>query len=196
MQLLKVLADESRIRILGILTDHEASVDDLSAYLGLKAPTVSHHLSRLRELGLVRMRAAGTVHFYRFEPDALRNLNRLLQPERLAAMANVEGDAWEQKVLRDFLIGEQLKEIPASRKKRFVVLKWLVDKFEPGVVYPEREVNTIIGRHHPDFATLRRELIANQLMARDNGTYWRVADHDAAPALDNAHAAPSIDPVP
>lgn len=174
IQLLKALADESRIRILGILTDHEASVDELSAYLGLKAPTVSHHLSRLRELGLVSMRAEGTIHFYQFQPESLRQLNRLLQPERLAAMATAEGDVWEQKVLNDFLIGEQLKEIPASRKKRLVILKWLVDKFEWDVRYTESEVNEVIKRHHPDFATIRREFIGNKLMERDNGVYWRI----------------------
>lgn len=174
IQLLKALADESRIRILGILSDREASVDDLSAYLGIKPPTVSHHLSRLREFGLVSMRAEGNVHFYRFESESLRRLNRLLQPEKLAAMATTEGDAWEQKVLNDFLIGEQLKEVPASRKKRLVVLKWLVDKFEWDMRYPESEVNGILKRYHPDFATIRREFIGNRLMERDNGVYWRV----------------------
>ena len=174
VQLLKALADESRIRILGILTDHEARVDDLSAYLGLKPPTVSHHLNRLRELGLVSMRADGNVHYYKFEPESLRRLNRLLQPEKLSSMATAEGDAWEQKVLNDFLIGEQLKEIPASRKKRLVILKWLVDQFEWDVRYLEPEVNEILKRHHPDFATIRREFIGNRLMERDNGVYWRI----------------------
>jgi hypothetical protein len=174
IQFLKVLADESRLRILGILADHEASVDELSAYLDLKPPTVSHHLSRLRELGLVTMRAEGNVHFYRFQSDSLRQFSRLLQPERLASMARAEGNAWEQKVLRDFLIGDQLKEIPASRKKRLVILKWLADKFEWDVRYPESQVNEMLKRHHPDFATLRRELIGNKFMERDNGVYWRI----------------------
>ncbi|OFW77401.1 MAG: ArsR family transcriptional regulator [Alicyclobacillus sp. RIFOXYA1_FULL_53_8] len=176
IQLLKVLADESRIRILGILADHEASVDEITAYLGLKAPTVSHHLSRLRELGLVQMRPEGNTHFYRFQPESLRQLNRLLQPDRLVTMANIEGDGWERKILRDFLIGEKLKEIPASRKKRVVILKWLAEKFAMDIRYPESEVNEIISRHHPDFATLRRELIGNQLMERENGVYWRIND--------------------
>ena len=174
IELLKVLADESRIRILGLLIQHEASVDELSAYLGLKAPTVSHHLSRLRDLGVVRMRAEGNVHFYQFQPEALRQLNRLLQPNRLAAMAEAQGHGWEEKVLRDFLIDERLKEIPASRKKRLVILKWLVDKFEWNVRYPEAQVNEIIKRHHPDFATIRREFIGNKLMERENGIYWRI----------------------
>jgi hypothetical protein len=35
-------------------------------------------------------------------------------------------------------------------------------------------VNAIIKRYHPDTATLRRELIGNKLMQRENGVYWRV----------------------
>jgi hypothetical protein len=35
-------------------------------------------------------------------------------------------------------------------------------------------VNEIIGRHHPDFATLRRELIGANLLAREAGVYWRL----------------------
>jgi hypothetical protein len=176
VQFLKVLADESRLRILGILANREASVEELAAYLGLKTPTVSHHLNRLRDLQLVDMRPEGNVHFYRFRPETLYELNRMLKPEKLAQMAEVEGDEWERKVLRDFLNGEELKEIPASRKKRLVILKWLAEKFEPGIRYPEAKVNEIIGRHHPDYATLRREMISNRLMQRDNGIYWRIIE--------------------
>ena len=77
---------------------------------------------------------------------------------------------------RDFLNGDELKEIPASRKKRLVILRWLVNKFDFGVQYPEAQVNEIIKRHHPDFATLRREFIGNGLMERENAVYWRVED--------------------
>ncbi|WP_067619076.1 DUF2087 domain-containing protein [Alicyclobacillus acidiphilus] len=180
VQFLKVLADESRLKILGILANQEASVEELAAYLQLKPPTVSHHLNRLRELGLVTMRQDGNVHTYRFQADALSQVNRLLKPEKLAQLADVEGDAWQRKVLRDFLNGVELKEIPASRKKRLVVLQWLADQFEWDRTYPESEVNEIIGRHHPDFATLRRELIGNRFMARENGVYWRISEKSSS----------------
>lgn len=176
VQFLKVLADESRLRILGLLASQEASVEELAAYLKLKPPTVSHHLNRLRELQLVQMRAEGNVHFYRFQPESLYRLHRMLTPEKLSRLTDdVQGDEWERKVLRDFLNGEELKEIPASRKKRLVILKWLADKFESGEKYPESAVNEIIGHHHPDFATLRRELIGNRLMERENAVYWRIS---------------------
>ncbi|MCG8353618.1 MAG: DUF2087 domain-containing protein, partial [Chloroflexales bacterium] len=81
---------------------------------------------------------------------------------------------WESKVLKTFFDGDLLTQIPSTRKKRSVILKWLANRFELGVQYPEKEVNAIIKRHHPDTATLRRELIANKLMQREGGVYWRL----------------------
>ncbi|HAT45350.1 MAG TPA: ArsR family transcriptional regulator, partial [Ktedonobacter sp.] len=74
---------------------------------------------------------------------------------------------------KDFFEGTRLKEIPASRKKRSVILKWLANQFEPGVLYKESEVNEIIERHHSDTAWLRRELIGEKLLTRENGVYCR-----------------------
>ncbi len=179
LQFFKALADETRLKMLGLLAQREYSVEELAALLQVKAPTISHHLARLKELNLVEMRSDGNMHYYQLNGEALRQANKLLlTPEKLVSFADsIEGDAWERKVLRDFLDGSRLKEIPASAKKRAVILKWLASQFEYGVMYKEAEVNEIIKRHHPDFAFWRRALIATKaaLMQRDNGLYWRVS---------------------
>ncbi len=179
---LKALADESRLKILGLLASEERSVDELADLLGLKSPTVSHHLGKLREVGLVSARAEGTSHLYRMEITRLNAMSEeLFAP---GAMASVVEDGavelWERKVLTHFFEGERIKEIPASHKKRSVVLRWLAARFEPGRRYPERQLNEIIQRHHPDYATLRREMIGAGLMAREAGVYWRVEPSTAA----------------
>jgi hypothetical protein len=182
LRYLKALADQSRLRMLGLLGTRERSVEELAALLDLKAPTVSHHLALLKALDLVMMRSEGTTHLYRLNAASLEQVNRLLAaPERLAQVASTvdaptseaEGDAWERKVLRDFFDGMRLKEIPSSLKKRIVILKWLARQFEERRLYPEREVNELLARHHSDTATLRRELIGNRFLARENGLYWR-----------------------
>ncbi|MBF6589216.1 MAG: metalloregulator ArsR/SmtB family transcription factor [Ktedonobacterales bacterium] len=191
VRFLKALADETRLRMLGMLAARERSVEELAAMLDLKAPTISHHLARLRELGLVEMRVEGNTHVYQLNGETLRALNRdLFAPERIAALASggaeavahAEG-AWERKVLRDFLEGERLKEIPASRKKRAVILTWLAGRFEPGRAYTEAEVNALLRRSHEDAATLRRELIGERLLRREAGVYWR------APAAESEDGA-------
>lgn len=176
LDLFKALADASRLRILGILANGERSVDELAAQLELRAPTVSHHLARLRSLGLVTQRVDGNVHFYRLNEDMLRQLSReVLSEQRIASFADeVQAEAWDKKVLRDFFDGERLKEIPASRKKRAVILKQLATLFKPGKRYKETQVNEVLLRHHPDPATLRRELVGAGLLQRDQKSiYWR-----------------------
>jgi hypothetical protein len=175
----KVLSDESRLKIVGVLASQERSVDELAELLDLRAPTVSHHLSRLKDAGLVSMRSEGTSHLYSLNSKELRALSKqVLAMETIVTIADeVASDSYDRKILTDFFDGERLKEIPASRKKREVVLRWLAHKFQPGNRYKEKDVNVIIGRHHPDFATLRRELIGAKLLAREAGVYWRPTDN-------------------
>ena len=172
---LKTLADQTRLRILGLLAAEKRSVEELAALLNLKPSTVSWHLARLKEIGLVEMRAQGNTHIYRMNGKGLGRINKLLAaPERAIMIGDVEADAWERKVLRDFLEDGRLREIPAYRKKRRIILRWLATRFEVGRAYPESEVNEIIQRYHPDTATLRRELVGEKLMAREHGSYWRI----------------------
>ena len=65
LRFFNALANESRLKVLGILANRECSVEELATLLDLKAPTVSHHLSKLKELGLIRMRLDGNDHLHR-----------------------------------------------------------------------------------------------------------------------------------
>jgi hypothetical protein len=67
----------------------------------------------------------------------------------------------------------RLHTIPSKRSKRLVVLDHLAQSFEPGKVYPEREVDAILQRFHPDHAALRRYLVEEQFLTREDGYYWR-----------------------
>src|SRR4051812_33406532 len=114
LNFLKVLANESRLKLLGLVAERERSVGDLAALLELTEPTVSHHLAKLTELDLVRMRAQGTTHYYTLNGATLQQLNKeLFNPAQVASLAeNIEGgDAWERKVLSTFFEGQQLTKI-------------------------------------------------------------------------------------
>jgi hypothetical protein len=181
----KALAHESRLKIVGLLASRELSGQELAALLALKEPTVSHHLAMLRELGLVRQRLDGNTHWWSLDLEVLVALNRRLATrDDVAALAGgIEPDAWDRRVLENFLAPDgRLKEIPASRKKRWIVLRFLTLKFEADRRYPEAELNDILKRHHWDCATLRREMIGYRMMARDHGIYWRLPEAGWQPA--------------
>ncbi len=175
----KVLANENRLKLVGILSQTECSVEDLAARLDLKEPTISHHLMKLKELNLVEMRSQGNTHLYRLNGDTLSSLNKsLFTSEQMANWTkDIPAEAWSAKVLRNYTNGDRLTKIPASRKKRLVILKWLVNKFDLGRTYTEKEVNEILKHYHPDSATLRREFIGYKLMKRELGIYERLTEN-------------------
>lgn len=174
LQFFKALGDESRLKIVGILAQDERSVDELAAILNLKEPTVSHHLAKLKEIGLVSVTPDGNRRRYRLETESLRMLSKeILMEETVASVAaSTAEDAWDAKVLATFIEGDTLTSIPRSYKKRLVIVSWLASKFEAGVRYSEKQVNEIIKRHHPDSAALRREMIDRRVMEREAGVYW------------------------
>lgn len=170
----KALGDESRLKIVGILAQDDRSVDELAVMLNLKEPTVSHHLAKLREIGLVSVTPDGNRRRYRLETDVLHMLSKDLLMEETVASVNTttSEDAWDQKVLDTFLDGERIAQVPRSFKKRMVLVRWLAGKFKPGVRYTERDLNEIIKRHHEDYALFRREMVDAHLMEREAGLYW------------------------
>ena len=86
----------------------------------------------------------------------------------------VGDDRYDARVRETFVdVAGRLTAIPVQRKKRLAVLRWMVEDFQPGRLYPEAEVNAIIARRHPDFAALRRYLVDEELMQRRQGIYWR-----------------------
>lgn len=174
----KALADESRLKLIGLLAQREHSVEELAALLHLKEPTVSHHLAKLKQLDLVEMRRDKNTHCYKLNQDALQSMSKaIFTPEQISGlMADVDTDAWEAKILRNYFQDGRLRELPASRKKRWVVLKWLVGHFDLDRHYAEKDLNTDLKRFHEDVATLRRELVGYNMMQREKGSYWRMPE--------------------
>ena len=178
LQFYRALADETRLRLAGLLVAGERGVGELAAEVGQPEAVVVNHLAKLEELGLVRARREGRARLYAFDGAALRAMNRVVFARARPAvpLEDLPEDEYDRVVLKNFREGERLKEIPVNRRKRQAVLRWLAGRFEPGREYREAEVNEIIERHHPDYAALRRFLVDEGLMERERGIYWRVAE--------------------
>lgn len=78
------------------------------------------------------------------------------------------------RVLRAFLDeAGRIIRMPAKHSKRLVVLDHVSRVFEPGVKYPEIEVNAMLRAFSDDVAMLRRYLVDEGFMTRERGVYWR-----------------------
>jgi hypothetical protein len=173
----KVLGNDTRLRIVGILAEKDCTVGEIANRLDLREPTVSEHLAKLKELDLVTVRPEGNFRLYSFNPKPLYIMNRdLFSREKLASLVENAPADNDAKVLRTFVKEDQIVQIPTGHKRLLVLLRWLVEKFELDRRYPEKEVNEIILRHHEDYATLRRELVDWHFMTREKGTYWRTVE--------------------
>lgn len=173
-RLLKVIADETRLRILGAIAARPLTGKDLATLLDLTPATISHHMRKLTDAGIVMAESDAQRQWYRLNADLLLASRKVAIAHAPAARTEPGDDveeAFRQKVLRNFFDGERLKEIPAQRKRRVIVLQHLLERFKPGREYTEREVNDLLRPAHPDVATLRRELVDYGYLERQSGIY-------------------------
>jgi len=169
------LSSKTRLQIIGVLAStSEVTAGHLAKRLGLSDPAAEHHLTRLAQAGLATPRRRGDALWYRIDQQALNRVAYVLGSTKAltALVPTAAPDDKRARVLRAFLDGERLVRIPSTQKKRLVVLEWLVQHFEAGRRYSELELNEILKRHHPDCATLRREMVEHGLMERDRSVYW------------------------
>ena len=80
----------------------------------------------------------------------------------------------ERQVLATFLGADgRLTAMPRRRAKRLIVLDHIAQSFEPGRTYAESDVDVILARFHPDHAALRRHLVDDEFLTREDNVYWR-----------------------
>jgi hypothetical protein len=170
-EILRALADVERLAIAGRLARGDAPAGVLRGELGLPAERVRRHLNRLLSVGLVRL--GDDRRTYGLDASILRAAAQEVGPPREAGLALGAANEDEEAVLRAYFRGGALREIPAKEAKRRIVLERIATEFDPGVRYPEADVNEIVHRFHPDHAALRRYLVDEGFLTRDAGTYWR-----------------------
>jgi len=174
LDFVKAVSDTDRLRIIGVLARHEATIREVAEQLGMPFREAFSHLGHLEFAGVVHK----TGDVFRLDDDALESLQRQQFAGHRQAYIPAPGlDAKTRKVLAAYLNADgSLKQVPLQPAKQQVILNYLAAAFEPGVNYTEKEVNTLLRRFHVDTAALRRALVDARLLAResDGSRYWRV----------------------
>ena len=82
LDVLEVIAEPTRRRILDAVRDGERSVNELVEQVGMHQPGVSRHLKVLRDAGLVEVRRDAQRRMYRLRAEPLMELDAWLEPYR------------------------------------------------------------------------------------------------------------------
>ena len=171
----RALGEPSRLKILAAIIEKPMYLELLAERVNLAASTTSFHLKKLEEAGIIKSEREQFYTVYHLIPESLQAqvFDLIKQPENAMQAQNLQDQAYRQKVLSTFFVEGKLVKIPVQLKKRMIVLEELANKFVPGQPYPEKQVNLILADYNDDFCTLRREMIGEGLLTRQDGIYLR-----------------------
>lgn len=173
IEIMKSLADTSRLHVLNSLMDKPQYVEELAHRLNLAVSTVSFHLKKLEKAGLVNKVKEQYYIIYHVnysifdlslrELTSFENIDKYIQDERI--------NKYRDKVLKTFIRKGKLIKLPVQHKKKLIILDEFTKKFKTGIKYDEKKVNEIINQVYDDHCTIRRLLIEEGMMIRENQIY-------------------------
>ena len=173
IQIMKALADSSRLLLINSLFEKPQYVEELSERLDLSPSTVSFHLKKLREANLVKKIKKQYYSEFQINSEifdstlldltTFENVEKFVQEERV--------NLYRDKVLKTFIKNGRIEKMPAQLKKRLIILSWIAEKFESDRTYPEKELSAIIQKYFDDYCLIRRDLVDFQFMSRKNQVY-------------------------
>lgn len=171
LEILKVLADESRLKIIGILLKKDSYSEYLAYKLNLSTPTVTYHMNKLKKAGIVKATKIQHYIIYSLNYDIMN-----MSIEALIKSATTVDDSrtYEEKVIESFFEYGKLKQIPAQQKKREIVMAYIASKFELNKIYSELEVVATLLKIHDDYITIKRDLIGMGFLEDLNMKYRRI----------------------
>lgn len=189
LEFFKVFSNLERLQVAGLLASEKLTAGKTAEHLGWSLPNTLKHLDFLEHAGYLKTEAAdvqpvgarsgkeASERVYRLDADALHQMSRrvLAGSRPRVSKEDFEGEDYDRKVLSDYIApGGALRSIPMQRKKLLAILRHVVQVFEAGQKYPEKQVNEMLRRFHPDTAMLRRSLVDEHMLERKDGVYWKV----------------------
>ena len=162
VQLFKALGDKSRLRIVNTLRiEGPMYVELLSQRLELAQSTVSFHLKKLEECGIVK---SNKEQYY-----VVFSLNtELLESKVIDLISSTNSDLDEQKereikyrneVLKTYFKNERLTSIPVQKEKKKIILEYIVRGLNAEESYTIGALNYILYKYTMDIEKLRDRLL-------------------------------------
>lgn len=176
IKIFKCLSDRSRLQIVAGLMKGDAYAELIAERLNLTASTVSFHMKKLEEAGLVSSRKEQYYTVYSLNRDII---NKRLSDFVIAGASEedlqaVREEEYRRKVISSFFEYGRLKQIPAQRKKKLICYEEIIKNFEFGRIYSEKELSEIIAAINEDYCSIRRDMLSEGLLRREGTEYERI----------------------
>ncbi|HEX4226921.1 MAG TPA: DUF2087 domain-containing protein [Pseudonocardiaceae bacterium] len=170
--LVRVLAEPVRLKVFAALVLGADSTTRAAQFAGVTAREAAAAVYRLTEAGLAEPVGERLVA----RTEVFADLARAAAPERQPEDYGY-ADPKLAGLVGTFVRDGHLVGLPGQRSRRVLILEHVAQSFEPGVDYPEAEVNAMLAELAEggtvDHVTLRRYLIDEQLLRREAGVYRR-----------------------
>ena len=167
LRLVGLLAEPNRRKIVAALLLGATDNAGISRASALSTREVVDGLARLESGGLVELFPEGEVMLLEAAFELAGRHGRANEPV-------VDGDATSEEIILARAVDDgRILRWPSKQSKQLVVLDWLVQRFEPGEKYTERQVNSLLVEAHLDTAAMRRYLVDFGMLDRSDGEYWR-----------------------
>lgn len=186
---MRLFTDETRVRAFAAVALGAKTPEEAARAAGLSAKETALALRKLREQGVVTDGEGGAlaVAYEQFREYA--RAERPLEDSRdtedvgsgdvgFADAGSGDAGSGDERTLRTFVREGRLVRLPAQWARKKVVLKYIAEHtFEPGVEYPERNVDEKLrgwcDEGDVDHVTLRRYLVDLHHLSRSEGIYRR-----------------------
>jgi hypothetical protein len=171
-KIIGIMADEDKFKIIAAVALGANTLEKIAAMTGYDNQVILKALIKLETAGLAEKKENTG---YTFNIEALRTANRSLPQNAIKKSAAASLDR--------FVKQGKLITYPKAPKDQLLVLNHIIELFEYGCPYPEKEVNEKIQTIHPDYASMRRYLFDGGFFSREQVTgkdghtttmYWRV----------------------
>lgn len=174
--ILKALSDESRLSIFRLLLERDSYSEVIAERLNLAPSTVSFHLKKLTDAGLVTSFRDQYYTIYKANPQiADMSIKEFILNADIKSPVLNE-DKVREKSLKSFFKYGKLVKIPSQKMKRLLVLEKVARSFQTSKAYTRQEALNILEELYPDPALLLKELLQSELLKINEEKIWRPQD--------------------
>lgn len=165
----KALSDDVRLKIVTLLITKPSFVEELSLQLNISSSTVSFHLKKLENAGIVKATKKQYYRIFCVDNDFLSTSIGSV----ISSVVPPESCAFEKCVEDEYFVDGRVKSLPVQNMRRLVVYEKIVQSFKFGRGYSAGETLLKLANVCDDFLTAKKEMLSLGILFEKNGKFYR-----------------------